>query len=42
MWMDDVVLDLRNMGVKGWKTRTLEGTEWASVVRKTKVRCKGL
>ena len=30
--MDDVELDLRNMDVKKWRTRTLNRTEWAFVV----------
>jgi hypothetical protein len=30
--MDDVELDLRDMGIKRWRTKVLDGTEWASVV----------
>jgi hypothetical protein len=36
-WKDDVELDLRNWGVKRW-TRTLEGTEWESLVRDANIR----
>jgi hypothetical protein len=32
-WMNDIELGLRNMGVKIWRTRTLDRTEWASVLR---------
>lgn len=31
--VDNVESDLRNMGVKSWKTRALDRTEWASVSR---------
>lgn len=31
--MDDVEFELRYMGVKIWRTRVLERTEWASVLR---------
>jgi hypothetical protein len=34
--MVDVKLDLRNMGVKRWRTSALDGTEWASVVGEAK------
>ena len=40
-WKDDVELDLRNMGVNRW-TRTLEGTEWESLVRGANAKFKGL
>jgi hypothetical protein len=40
--VDDVELNLRNMGVKRWRTRSLEGTEETSVVRDTKTKRKGL
>jgi hypothetical protein len=41
-WVDDVELAVRNMGVKGWRTRILDRTEWASVVREAKARLKVL
>jgi hypothetical protein len=40
-WKDDVEMDLRNMCVKRWR-RTLEGTEWESVVRDANAKFKGL
>jgi len=40
--MDDVEPDLKNMGVKRWRTRALDRTEWASVVRAAKAKLKGL
>ena len=40
--MDGVELDLRNMGVKRWKARALDRTEWASVVREAETRLKRL
>jgi len=36
--MDDVKLDLRNMGVKRWRTRALDGKEWASVTGEAKAK----
>lgn len=40
--MGDVKLDLRSMVVKIWRTRTLGRTEWAFVMRQSKVKPKGL
>jgi hypothetical protein len=40
-WMDDVESDLKNMGIKRWRTRDLERTEWACVVRAAKAKLKG-
>jgi hypothetical protein len=40
--MDDVELDLRNRGVKRWRIRTLDITEWASAMRKAKAKLTGL
>jgi hypothetical protein len=34
--MDDVKLDLRNMGVKRWRTRAFDGKEWAPVIGEAK------
>jgi hypothetical protein len=34
--MDDVKLDLRNITVKGWRTRALDRTVWASVKEEAK------
>jgi hypothetical protein len=41
-WIDDVESDLRNMGVKRWRPRALDRTEWASIVREAKAKLKGL
>jgi hypothetical protein len=40
--MVDIEFCLRNMGVKRFRTRALDRTEWASVVRVVKVKLKGL
>jgi hypothetical protein len=40
-WID-VQSDFRNMGVKMWRSRALDGTEWASNVREAKAKRKGL
>jgi hypothetical protein len=40
-WMGDVGLDWRNMGGERWRTRTLDRTEWTSVVREGKTKLKG-
>jgi len=42
IWMDDVESDLKNKGVERWRTRALDRTEWASVVRAAKAKLKGL
>jgi hypothetical protein len=36
------LLDLRNMGVKRWRLRALDRTEWTSIMRAAKARFKGL
>jgi hypothetical protein len=41
-WMDDIEMDLRNMGEKIWRTKALHRTEWKSVVTEAKVKRKGL
>jgi len=38
----DVEWDLRNMGVKRWRTRCFDRTEWPSVMRENKANFKGL
>jgi hypothetical protein len=40
--MDDIDLDLRTMGVKEWRTRALDRTEWACVMMEAKAKLKGL
>jgi hypothetical protein len=39
--LDDVELDLRNLGVNMWRTRALDGTAWTSVVRRAEAKLKG-
>jgi hypothetical protein len=39
--MDDIEMDLRPVGVKGWRTRVLARRKWGSVVREAKARLKG-
>jgi hypothetical protein len=39
--MDDVILNLRNLGVKIWGTRALVIAERASVVREARDKLKG-
>jgi len=34
--------DLRELGVKRWRTKVLDREEWASIIRETKARLKGL
>jgi len=41
-WMDDVELDLRNMGETKWRTRVLDTTQWAPVVREAKAKLSEL
>jgi hypothetical protein len=41
-WMVNVGLGLRNMGVKEWRIRALDRTEWVSLVRETKDKLKRL
>jgi hypothetical protein len=38
--MDGIEMDLRTVGIKGWKTRVLARTEWGSVVREAKAKLK--
>jgi hypothetical protein len=40
--MGDVDFDLRNKGVKRWRTTALDRKEWVSVMREDKARRKWL
>jgi hypothetical protein len=40
--MGDIKLDFRNIGVKRWRTRALDTTKWASVMREDKAKLEGL
>jgi hypothetical protein len=39
-WMDDVELDLKNMGGKRWRSRAFDRRELTSVVREVKAKLK--
>jgi len=39
--MDYMEMELRTVGVKGWRTRISARTEWGSVVREAKDKLKG-
>jgi hypothetical protein len=41
-WMDYVELDFRNMGIKRWRTRAFDRTEWTSVMREAKAKLNEL
>jgi len=41
-WINDVEDDLRKLGVKRWRTKTLDREEWASIIREAKAKLKGL
>ena len=41
-WLNDVESDLMNMCARIWKTGTVGGTEWASLVTDAMVELKGL
>jgi len=33
--------DLRKLGDKRWRTKALDGEEWASIIREAKAKLKG-
>jgi hypothetical protein len=37
-----VEADLRNMGIKRWRTKVLNREEWASIIKEIKDRLKAL
>jgi len=39
--MDNVERDPNNVGLKGWRTRAFDRTEWASFMRKATAKLKG-
>jgi hypothetical protein len=39
--IDDVEDDLRNMGIKRWRIKTLDRVEWTSVIKEAKAKLKG-
>jgi hypothetical protein len=40
-WINEVEDDLRKLGVKRWKTKTLDRMEGASIIREAKAKLKG-
>jgi hypothetical protein len=40
-WINDVEDDLRELGVKRWRTKALNRLEWASIIREAKAKLKG-
>jgi hypothetical protein len=40
-WINDVEDDLRELGVKRWRTKALEREEWATIIKETKAKLKG-
>jgi len=40
-WINDVEDDLRNLGVKRWRTKALDREEWASIIREAKAKLNG-
>jgi hypothetical protein len=40
-WINDVEDDLRELGVKRWRTKTLEREEWASIIKEAEGKLKG-
>jgi transcription termination factor 2 len=41
-WINNVEDDLRELGVKRWRTKALEREEWASIIKEAKAKLKGL
>jgi hypothetical protein len=39
-WINDVEDDLRELGVKRWRTKVLDREEWASIIREAKAKLK--
>jgi hypothetical protein len=35
-WLDDIQVDLKMMGIKGWRRQAQDRTEWICVIRKAK------
>jgi len=40
-WINDVKDDLRKLGVKRWRTKSLDREEWASIIREAKAKLTG-
>jgi len=40
-WINDVEDHLRKLGVKRWRTKALDGEEWAPIIREAQAKLKG-
>ena len=40
-WINNVEDDLRNLGVRRWRTKATDREEWASIIREDKAKLKG-
>jgi len=40
-WRNDVEDDLRKLGVKRWRMKTMDKEEWASIIWEAKAKLKG-
>ena len=40
MWINDVEDDLRELGVKRWRTKALDSEEWESTITEAKAKLK--
>jgi hypothetical protein len=39
-WLDDVVNDFRNMGIRQWRKKAEDRREWAGIAREAKIKLK--
>ena len=40
-WFDDVLIDLKNAGIRNWKSLTGDRGKWMAVVKEVQVKLKG-
>ncbi|KAJ4429521.1 hypothetical protein ANN_21690 [Periplaneta americana] len=40
-WLDDVQADLTKVGIRRWRTRALDRSDWSDVLRKAKAKLQG-
>ena len=40
-WLDDSETDLRALGVKRWRIKALDRTEWSAILRAAKAKLQG-
>jgi hypothetical protein len=36
-WLDDIQADIKMVGIKGWRRKAQDRTEWIDVIREAKV-----